>query len=54
MALLEPLLPTEGEGSFDDVDLLEVDFIDDENVVMVFRLRSNPSKVHSVVLHGYR
>ena len=49
VAVLEPLLPTEGEGSVDDVDLLEVNFFDDESVIMVFRLRSNPSKVSQAV-----
>jgi len=51
VALLEPLLPTEGEGSVVDVDLLEVNFFDDESVITVFRLRSNPSKLLLVVLH---
>lgn len=53
VALLEPLLPTE-EGSVDDVDLLEVNFFDDESVIMVFRLRTNPSEFSQVVLrfHG--
>lgn len=46
VALLEPLLPTEGEGSVVDVDLLEVNFFDDESVIMVYRLRSTPSKSH--------
>ena len=53
VALLEPVPPTEEEGSFDDVDLLEADFLDDENIVMVFRLRSNPSKLHSLTLWVY-
>jgi hypothetical protein len=53
VALLEPLLPTE-EGSVADVDLLEVNFFDDESVIMVFRLRSNSSQFSLVVLrlHG--
>lgn len=52
VALLEPLLPTE-EGSVDDVDLLEVNFFDDESVIMVFRLRTNP-KIAYVATIGYR
>jgi hypothetical protein len=53
VALLEPLLPTE-EGSVADVDLLEVNFLDDESVIMVCRLRSNPSQFLLVMLrlHG--
>ena len=50
VALLEPLLPTEREGSMADADLLEVDFFDDESLIMVFRLRSSPSKVLLIVL----
>lgn len=49
VAVLEPLLPTEGEGSVVDVDLLEVKFFDDESVIIVFRLRSNPSKFSLII-----